>query len=65
MIDAEIGIRDDQRQWFREMKGDFEFDFLVLVIVREVNFQVLCQHRTLAIAFNDVAYQIIIYGDLH
>lgn len=27
MIDAEIGIRDDQRQWFREMEGGFEFDF--------------------------------------
>ena len=39
--------------------------FLVLVIVREVNAQVLFQYRILAVAFNDVAYQSIIYGDLH
>lgn len=39
--------------------------FLVLVIVREVNSQVLFQYRILAVAFNDVAYQIIFYGDLH
>lgn len=56
-------IKDSE--WSREMEGGFEFDFLVLLIMREVNTQILFQPRFLAVAFTDVAFQTTIYCDLH
>lgn len=58
---SEININDDQRQWLRTLEGGFECDVLVLLISREGSIHVLFQGGIPAVAFNDVAYQTIIY----